>query len=96
MQQAKEERDKILAEARQIKDKMIAQAQEQARREANNIIESAREEIKNEKLRAIEEIRVQIADISLDIAHKVLEHELQNPELSNKIIEEQIEKITFN
>jgi F-type H+-transporting ATPase subunit b len=96
LQKAREERDAILSEARQIKDKIIAQAQQQAREEANNIIENARLEIINEKHRAIEEIRVEIADISLNIAQKVLEQELQNPEVSKKIIEEQIEKINFN
>lgn len=74
--QAREERDKILNEARQIHDKFIETAKVKANEEKDRIIDSAREMIENEKMAATTEIKNQIADFSIKVAEKVLQKEL--------------------
>lgn len=74
--QAREERDKILNEARQIHDKFIESAKVKANEEKDRIIESAREMIENEKMAAATEIKNQIADFSIKVAEKVLQKDL--------------------
>lgn len=74
--QAREERDKILNEARQIHDKFIESAKIKANEEKDRIIESAREMIEHEKMAAATEIKNQIADFSIKVAEKVLQKDL--------------------
>lgn len=74
--QAREERDKILNEARQIHDKFIETAKIKANEEKDRIIESAREMIEHEKMAAATEIKNQIADFSIKVAEKVLQKDL--------------------
>jgi F-type H+-transporting ATPase subunit b len=74
--QAREERDKILNEARQIHDKFIESAKIKANEEKDRIIESAREMIEHEKMAAATEIKNQFADFSIKVAEKVLQKDL--------------------
>ena len=90
--EAKAERDSILKEAREIKETIIAEAKTQATEEADKVLASAREQIINEKLAAITELKNQVADLSIDIAEKVLKSELKDgdkqKELVNKALKE--------
>ena len=78
LREAKAERDSILKEAREIKDTIIAEAKAQATVEADKVMSSAREQINNEKMAAITELKNQVADLSIDIAEKVLKSELKD------------------
>ena len=53
LQEAKNERDAILAAARKIKESIIEESKLKATEEANRIIISAKESIENEKMAAI-------------------------------------------
>jgi F-type H+-transporting ATPase subunit b len=70
--EARQQRDLMMHEARNIKDKIISDAQEQSQIEAKKIIENARQAIENEKKSAINEIKGQIAIISVTIAEKII------------------------
>lgn len=89
--QAREERDKIINEARQIHDKFIESAKAKANEEKERIIESAKETIEHEKMAATTEIKNQIAGISIKIAEKVLQKQLESDkeqlDYINKILE---------
>ena len=78
LREAKAERDAILKEAREIKDGIIAEAKAQATVEADKVMSSAREQINNEKIAAITELKNQVADLSIDIAEKILKSELKD------------------
>ena len=80
LREAKAERDSILKEAREIKETIITEAKTQASEEADKVLASAREQINNEKLAAITELKNQVADLSIDIAEKVLKSELKDAE----------------
>lgn len=78
--QAREERDKIIDEARQIQDKYIESAKIKANEEKERIIESAREMIEHDKMAAATEIKSQIAGFSIKVAEKILQKQLDSDE----------------
>ncbi len=92
LKEARMERDAVLKEAREMKDKIISEAKDQAKEQAESLTRAAREAIQNEKLAAITEIKNQMADLSIDIAQRVLREELKDSgkqrEMVNKMLEE--------
>lgn len=95
LNQARQERDNILKEAKQTSNQMIEQAKISAKQEAENIILQAKQDIISEKEKAIKEVQSQMAQLSLDIAQKVLEQEVENPQRSEELIKKQMEKLSF-
>jgi F-type H+-transporting ATPase subunit b len=96
LKEAKNERDKILAEARKIKDSIIEESKTKAVDEANRILESARETIKSEKVAVLNELKDQLAGFSIEIAKKILKRELSEPKKQEEFIKELIKDIKFN
>ena len=93
--QAQKERDDILKQAKLSGNQMIDEAKDKAKQEAEKIILQARQDIALEKENAIKDLKNQLAQISLDIAQKVLEQEVKDPQTSEELINKQIEKISF-
>ena len=89
---ARLERETILKEARAIREKTIADAKNQASNEAEKIITSAKDQINNEKIKAMTEIKNQIADISIEMAEKILGAELKDANNQKTLIEEALKK----
>lgn len=89
---ARVERENILKDGRSIKEKMIADAKSQASAEAEKIITSAKEQINIEKMKAMTEIKNQVADISIEMAEKILRTELKDTKNQKKLIEEALKK----
>ena len=89
---ARVERENILKDGRSIKEKMIADAKSQASTEAEKIITSAKEQINIEKMKAMTEIKNQVADISIEMAEKILRTELKDAKNQKKLIQEALKK----
>ena len=91
---AKKEKEAILNQAHEAKNQIIQEAQEKAANEMRMKMERARAEIEASKQKAVNELRVRIADISVQIARKVVEDELSNSqkqqELIDKLLNEKI------
>jgi len=96
LNEARGERDKLLKEARDMKDSIIAEAKGKAQTEANKIMASARDAINNEKMAAITELKNQVAKMSIEIAEKILRHELSNDEKQKALMENLIKDISLN
>ena len=96
LQEAKNERDAILATARKIKESIIDEAKQKASEEANRIIVSAKESIENEKMAAITELKNQLADLSLEVAKKILKRELSDPKKQEAYSKELMKDVKFN
>jgi F-type H+-transporting ATPase subunit b len=94
--EAKDERDAILKQAREIKEKLIADARLKANEEANRVIESARITIQNEKMAAMVELKNQIATLSIEIAEKLLEREFGDQKNQQDYIYQMINKTKLN
>ena len=93
---ARAERDKLLKEAREVKDAIIAEAKGKAQAEANKIMASTLDSINNEKMAAITELKNQVAKMSIEIAEKILRHELSNDEKQKTLVENLLKDISLN
>jgi F-type H+-transporting ATPase subunit b len=96
LQEAKNERDAILAAARKIKESIIEESKQKAAEEANRIILSAKESIENEKMAAITDLKDQLAELSMEVARKILRKELSDPKKQEEYIKELIKDVKFN
>lgn len=96
LNQAKDERDALLRDARVFRDSLIEEAKGKAASEAERIIESAKQSIEFERMAAITDLKNQIALLSIDIAKKVLEEELKDPERQHKLVERELQNMKLN
>jgi len=76
MREARAERELLLKDARDIRDKEIAEAKTKAKAEADAMLGRAREDIRNEKNAAITEVKNQVAELSVQIAERILKEKL--------------------
>ena len=94
--QAKKERDALLKEGREIKDNIIAEAKDKAKIESDKILIIAKEQINNEKMKAITELKNQVAEMSIDIAEKILKSELSDKNKQKELIAEALKSNELN
>jgi len=87
--------EKLLKDARDIKNKMISDAKEEAQEQANKMISQARESISNEKQAAIVDLKNQVAELSIDIAKKVVKQELSSNDKQQALIESMLKDVTL-
>lgn len=90
------ERDALLKEAKDTKDQIIGESKAAAKAEADKIIASAREEIKAEKVAAMSEIKNQVAELSIEIAAKIVKQQLQSDDKQKALVDNLIEDVTLN
>jgi F-type H+-transporting ATPase subunit b len=96
LDEAKEEKKNILAEAYQANHHIIAEARTEAQVEADRILEHARVTIESEKNIALSEIKHLMADLSVDIAKKVLQKELADENKQREYIDNILKDINLN
>ncbi len=78
LQQAREQQAAILKEAADTRDAIVEKAQDKAREEGARLLSDAKAQIETEKQNAIREIRTQVAELSVQIAEKVLKEKLSD------------------
>ena len=91
LRQAKMERDEMLRNARTASDQIVEEARSKATAEADRIVESARENIEFEKLKAMHELKNQIANLSIEIAEKLIRAELSDKPKADALIKNELE-----
>jgi F-type H+-transporting ATPase subunit b len=96
LMEARRERDLILKEAKEIKTGIVDGAKKEASDEAKKIIDSAKKAIKSETDAAINELRQKVADLSVDIAEKILRESLKADKEQKDLIERLIKEIKLN
>ncbi len=94
--EAKAERDAMMKEAKQLKDQLIADAKEQASAEARRLVSNARDSIQAEKKAAINDLKNQVANLSLDIAEKILKKTLEDSKAQKELINTLINEADLN
>ena len=94
--QAKEERDQILADARKIREKLYEETKETANREAQAIIADAKNAIHYEKMKAMTDIKNEIANMSIEIAEKILRQELSEKDKQEELVNNLMKDINLN
>ena len=96
LNEARSEREKIITEARQIREDLIGKAKEDATVEADKVLENARKEIENEKRSALSDIKIQVADLSVDIAEQILRKELSAEDKQQAFIKDMLDEMKLN
>ena len=96
LKQTRDEEIRILKGAQETRSKIIGEAKEQAAVEAGKLIAEAKTAIQKEKELAIRDIRNRVADLSLDIAEKVLRKNLENPPAQRELVQKLIEEVQKN
>ena len=94
----------ILEEGKKEKEKLIREAQielsEYKKEQQNKIntqidaqLKSAKDEIAQQKRAAIGELKNSVAELSIEIAEKILKKELENPNQHNSLIMDSVEDL---
>lgn len=96
LQEARAEREAMMKEARELKAKMITDAKEDAKVEADKMVAQAQAAIVSEKKAAIAELKQQVASLSLEIAEKVVKHELSDSDKQMKLVNEMLGEAKLN
>jgi len=96
LREAKEERVAIINEARKIREKMLDDARARGNEEADRIVESAKQRIQNERNAAIVDIKNEIADISIQIAEKVLREKMSDAKAQKEFVNKLISETNLN
>jgi F-type H+-transporting ATPase subunit b len=96
LEQAKVERDEMIKDAKKIRESLIDEARQAARAEAEKIMISAKLQIEMQKQAAIDDLKSQVALLSVDIATRLLQQELENPDRQKQLIESYLSEATFN
>lgn len=96
MKEARAERDAILREARELKEKVIADASEEAKVKADRIVADAMKSIEIEKQSAMAELKNQVAELSVEIAEKIVRKELSGKNEQHQMIEKMIGDAKLN
>jgi F-type H+-transporting ATPase subunit b len=91
LRQAKIERDEMLRDARLTSESIIEEARNRATEEANRIVDTARENINYEKLKAMHDLKNQVANLSIEIAEKLIRAELSDKPKADALIQKELE-----
>lgn len=95
LNEARQERDNLLKEARDMKEEIISQAKKTADDEARRIVASANESIEAAKLKALNELKTQVAEISVDLAEKVLRRKMEDRSAQEAFVNENLKSISL-
>jgi len=96
VEDARREQAKIMNDATQTRDLLIKDAKEKAGLEAAKLIQEAKKQILIEKEDAIRDIRRQVADLSVDIAEKVLRGQLEKKDEQMDMINRLLDEINIS
>jgi len=96
LRQAKIERDEILRNARLTAEQIVEDARAKTSVEADRIRENAIENINYEKLKAMHDLKNQIANLSIEIAEKLIKSELSDKQKANDIIARELDNAHLN
>jgi F-type H+-transporting ATPase subunit b len=96
MAEARLERDNMLKDTKQTGEKILSDAREKASEEARLLLEATREAIENEKTLAVDEIRRQVAELSVEIAEKILREKLKDDKQQKELVDKLLKDIKLN
>ena len=83
-----------MKDAATTRDAIIEQAQEKARDEGARIISDAKKQIEVEKQSAIRDIRSQVAELSIQVAEKILREKLSTDKSQMEMIDRLLDNVS--
>ena len=93
---AREERDILLKEAAKIASQLKEEAKEDAKKITSKLIEDAKASIISEKEAALKEVRNQVAELSVEIAEKLIRKTLGDEKSQKALVDEFLSGKNFN
>jgi F-type H+-transporting ATPase subunit b len=96
LKETREERDKILRDARTASNRLQEEAQATAKKTADKIIEDAKAVINTEKQAALRDVKAQVAQFSLEIAEKLIKKNLADDKSQKELTETLIKDLKLN
>jgi F-type H+-transporting ATPase subunit b len=96
LKEAKEERDILMRDSRKVRDAMLEDAKIKANEEANRIVETAKASIEYEKMAAMTDLKNQLAQLSIDVAEKILKEELSKGNKQEEYLKRLTDNVKFN
>ena len=94
LQNAREKQAQILKDAADTRDAIVVKAQEKATNEGSRLLNEAKAEIEAEKQNAIGDIRTQVAEISVQVAEKIVREKLSSDESQMELINKLLNDIS--
>lgn len=94
LQNAREKQAQILKDAADTRDAIVVKAQEKATNEGSRLLNEAKAEIEVEKQNAIRDIRTQVAEISVQVAEKIVREKLSSNESQMELINKLLNDIS--
>ncbi len=92
LNEARTEAKKVIDEGKALGENLRQETIAKAQEEANRLISRAQEEIAREKDKAIKELQSQIAEISIEVASKVIQKTLSKDE-HGKLIDDYVAEV---
>jgi len=96
MDEARQQRDEILKEAREVANAIKEEAKVDASKQAEKLITDARAAINNEKQAALSEVKGQVADLVLQVTEKILRENLENDSAQKDLIKKYVKDVNLN
>lgn len=96
LKEAREERDKILRDARDAANRLHDQAQTDAKKNADKIIEDAKAIIHTEKNAALRDVKEQVALFSLEVAEKLMKKNLSEDKEQKALADRFVKDLKLN
>ncbi len=101
---AREESEKYIAEARRrqsdmlreadkMKNQIIDEAREAARKEAAKVMDAAKQSIQQERKEAQQQFRNEVSSFALDIAQKVVKEQMKDVKTQAKLVDSLLEEM---
>ena len=94
LQEARDKQAAILREAASTRDAIVEKAQAKANDEGARILAEAKVEIDSQKQAAIRDIRTQVAELSVQIAEKILREKLATSDKQNALIDKLLDEVS--
>ncbi|MDF9798307.1 F-type H+-transporting ATPase subunit b [Catalinimonas alkaloidigena] len=94
--EARKERDNILKDATAAANKLREEAKEQASKDGARIIADAKASIETQKNAALAEVKDQVAQLSVQIAEKILREKLSDDKAQKEYISKLVNDLNVN
>ncbi|GAB3007125.1 F0F1 ATP synthase subunit B [Cyclobacterium sediminis] len=96
LQEARVERDEILRSANEFATQTMEISKEEAAKAGAKMIEEAKAVIETEKQAALTDVKIQVAELSLKIAEKLMRQNLATEASQKELVEEFVKDIKLN
>lgn len=90
LKEAREERSRIINEAKASSDKFRAEQMERAKSDASKLLADAKTEIDNQKKQAMAEVKNEVGKLAVEMAEKILRTQLSNDNVQQELVKKMV------